>query len=155
MADLQAIATALAAVVGTVVATSGTESRSLTCTADLPDSIATEALLVYPPEEATLALILGPRFDDHYIYVIRYLGDPLSTPARTRWLYAWATALRPRVQTNVDLDVAGVVQAEMTSMRVALDGQQYTSAADAALRDFDVVEIPVDVHVLQNTTASI
>ena len=154
--NLQTIANAIATVVGQVTATSSTgETETLTCTADLPDSIGHAALLVYPPEEATLGLIMGPRYDDHYTFVVRLLRDPLSVTPRTKWLYAWATALRPKVQANVDLDVAGVMQAEMTFMRVELDGERYTSAETSQLRDFDVVEIPVDVHVIENTSASI
>lgn len=149
--NLQTIATAIATTFGTVTATSVTgETESATATADLPNSIAKgPVLLVFPPEAADLSLVMGVRYDDHYLFTVRLLRDPLDTTPRTRWLYAWATALRPRVQTNIDLDVAGVVETQATRMRVELDGESYAGTT------FDVVEIPVDVHVLENTTASI
>jgi hypothetical protein len=150
--NLQTIANALATTIGTVNATNGSETESLTATADLPDQVNTKALLVLPPETANLDLIMGPRLDDHYLFRVVVLRDPMSVSARVKWLYAWATALRTKVQQNVDLDVAGVVEAQATAMRIELDGETYASLYG---RPQDVVELMVDVHVLENTTAAI
>jgi hypothetical protein len=152
--DLQAIANGLATTIGTVVATNGTSTETATCTADLPDTVAATALLVYPPVDATLGLILGPKFDDHWLFMVRLLRDPLSVPQRTRWLYAWATALRPAAQAHYQLAVVGVMQAEARRMRVELDGERYSSAS-GGLQAFDVVEFEVDVHVQELTTVAL
>ena len=152
--NLQTIATALATTIGTVVATDSLgATETMTATAALPDSIATKALLVFPPETADLGLIMGPRLNDHYTFRVVMLRDPLTVAARVRWVYAWATALRIRVQTNIDLDVAGVVETQATSMRLEIDGERYAGLFGATT--FDTVEMFVDVHVLENTTVSI
>lgn len=151
--NLQTIATNLASVIGTVTATNGSETESLTATAELPDTIAQRALLVFPPS-GDLALIMGPRLDDHYTFRVALLRDPVAMGPRTRWLYAWATALRTRVQSNIDLDTAGVVEAQAVSMRMDFDDEQYGFIAGGVGR-FDVVELFVDVHVQENTSAAI
>jgi hypothetical protein len=152
--DLMAIATNLAARYVDVVATNGSETETATATAELPDSVASLALLVYPPEAADLSLLPGPSLDDHYLFAIRLLRDPLSTPTRTRWLYAWGTAMRTRVQQKVQLDLPGVVaMASAVSMRIEIDGERYSSV-DGTYAPFDVVEVGVDVHVREPTTAA-
>ncbi len=151
--NLQTIANALATTIGTVTATSGTETESATASADLPNSVARLALVIYPPTNADLNIIMGPRYDDQYDFVVRLLRDPVDVPTRTRWLYAWATALRARVQTDFDLGVAGVTQTQSTAMRVELDGEKYASS-DGTFADFDVVEMTARVWVLENTTVT-
>lgn len=148
--NLQTIANGVAARFVNVTATNGSETETASATADLPDTVAKLALLVYPPE-GDLAVNMQPYLNDHYRFAVRLLRDPLSMPARSRWLYAWATAMRPLVQANVNLDVAGVVEAQAVSMRVAIDGQQYSST-DGTYRLFDVVELIVDVHIYEQTT---
>lgn len=150
--DLATIAAGVAARFAGVTATNGTATETATATHLLPNNVGTLALLVYPPE-ADLDLVPGPRLDDHYIFPVRLLRDPVDVPTRSAWLYAWATALRTKVQANVDLDVSGVHEAKATSMRLSLDGVQYASAS-GGLQDFDLVEVLVDVHVFENTTVS-
>jgi hypothetical protein len=153
--NLQTIADALAATVGTVTATAPDGStEQLTCSAHMPDVVSKSALWVVPPFDGDLGLIMGPRLDDHWQFGIRLARDPMSMASRTRWLYAWATALRTRVQTNIDLGVAGVVEAQAVRMRVEIDGYVYASATGSAAL-FDTVDMQVDVHVLENTSASI
>jgi hypothetical protein len=147
--DLKVIADAVAARFVNVVATNGTETETATATADLPNQVVKLALLVYPPT-GDLGLIMGPKLDDHYIFPVRLLRDPLNVPSRSQWLYAWATAMRTRVQQNIDLDVAGVAEAQVTAMRAQIDGHTYGQGSAAAL--FDVVEVMVDVHVYELTT---
>jgi hypothetical protein len=152
--NLKTIADAIATTFGTVIATNGTETETLTATADLPNSVAKAALLVFPPF-GDLEIIMGPRYADTYEFPVRLLRDPLSVPQRTRWLYAWATAMRVRIQTNVDLDVAGVSTAEAVSMRVEIDGEPYVSDATSQLKKFDVVEVVVRVKLNEVTTLAI
>lgn len=152
--DLKVIADGLAARFANVTATNGSETETATATADLPDTIATLALLVYPPLDADLDIDLGPKLDDHYLFTVRLLRDPLSMPARTRWLYAWATALRTKVQQDMDLGVAGVAWARATRMRVQIAGQPYSNVT-GQFPNFDVVELTVDVHVYEITTIGI
>jgi hypothetical protein len=155
--NLQTIATAIATTVGTVAATSGSETETLTATADLPDAVGKSALLVFLPS-GELSMTMGPNIDDHYLFSVLLLRDPLSTAARVRWLLAWASALRGRIATNIDLDVPGVVEAQATALRIELGGerggQPYPSAAGGTY-NFDVVEMTVDVHVIEHIAASI
>lgn len=151
--DLKTIADALAARFVNVTATNGSETETATATADLPNQIAKLALLVYPPT-GDLNIVMGPRLDDQWDFTVRLLRDPLDVPVRSQWLYAWATALRTRVQANVDLDVAGVTQAQATSMRLAIDGFNYSPMV-GRLAPFDVVEMTVRVWILENTTLAI
>lgn len=148
--NLKAIADGIAARFVNVTATSGTDTQTVTATADMPNSVAKIALLVYPPS-GTLNIIMGPKLDDEYDFPVRLLLDPLNYPTRSRWLLAWATALRVRVQTSWSLGIAGVLQAETISMRVELDGEKYSSV-DGVFRDFDVVELVVRVHVYELAT---
>lgn len=153
--NLKTIADALAARFVNVVATNGSLTETATATADLPNQVSKLALLVYPPT-GDLNIVMGPRLDDQYDFAVRLLRDPADMTARSQWLYAWATAIRTKVQANVDLDVAGVTQAQAVSMRVAIDGDRYASPLNTTGGDpFDVVELTVRVWVLENTTASI
>jgi hypothetical protein len=155
--DLNAIATAIATTVGTVAATSGSETETLTATADLPDAVGKRALLVTLPS-ADLGMTMGPHIDDHYLFSVVMLRDPLKVAPRVRWLLAWATALRGRIATNIDLDVPGVVEARATALRIELGndrgGYPYVSAGGGTI-NFDVVEMTVDVHVIELIAASI
>jgi hypothetical protein len=145
--NLKTIADALASVVGTVTATNGTDTESATATADLPNQVGRLALLVYPPT-GTLNIVMGPRLDDQYDFPVKLLRDPLDMPARSQWLYAWATALRGRVQTSWSLGVSGVTQAQVVAMRVEPDGERYAGPSNTPGGDFfDVVELTVRVSV--------
>jgi hypothetical protein len=149
--NLKTIADALATRFASVTATNGSETETATATADLPDQVSTLALLVYPPT-GDLSLSMG-RVLDAYDFPVRLLRDPLSTPARTRWLYAWANALRPLVHQQFTLGVTGVTQAEAVGMRVAIDGQRYAAPQGTAGGDpFDVVEVIVRVQVFEVAT---
>ena len=151
--NLKTIADGVAARFVAISATNGSDTETATATADLPNSITRLALLVYPPT-GTLNIVMGPKLDDQYDFYVRLLRDPLNVPNRTQWLYAWATALRVRVQTSWSLGIAGVTQAETVAMRVEIDGEKYASA-DGVYRDFDVVELVVRVHVFEVATIGI
>jgi hypothetical protein len=145
--DLQVIANGLATTVGTVTATNGSQTESATATADLPNKVGLAALLVYPPI-GTLNVVMGPRLDDQYDFFIKLLRDPVDMPDRTRWLYAWATALRGRVQTSWSLGISGVTQAQVTAMRTQIEGERYAGLLNTRGGDlFDVVELTVRVWV--------
>ena len=148
--NLKTIADGVAARFVNVTATNGSATETATATADLPNQVGKLALLVFPPERAELSLNMG-RALDAYDFTVRLLRDPLSVPERSQWLYAWATALRPLVWQGFTLGIAGVTQAESTTMRVELDGQKYSSV-DGTFADFDVVEITVRVQVFENAT---
>ena len=142
--DFRTIATGLATTIGTL--TVGSESA--TATASLPNNVGKLALLVYPPEGDLSFLMGGPHLNAHLIFPVRLLRDPLDVPNRTDALLDWATVLWPRPKANYDLDVAGVIEATATTIRVAIDGQQYSSV-DGSFARFDVVELMVDVHVYE------
>lgn len=147
--NLQTIADAIAVTIGTVTVTSGAETESATATADLPNQVAGNALLVYPPTSSTLSLNMG-RALDTYDFSLKLLRDPINMPTRTRWLYAWATALRPLVWTHFTLGVAGVTEAEAVDMRVEIDGEKYASLLNTIGGDaFDVVDITIRVQVFE------
>jgi hypothetical protein len=144
--DFKAIATALASTIGTV--TVGAETA--TATARLPNSVGILALLVYPPE-GDLSFLMGPMLNAHLLFPVRLLRDPTSVPDRTDALLDWATALWPKPQSNYDLGVTGVIEAQAQSIRIEIDGQQYSSI-DGTFARFDVVELMVDVHVYELAT---
>jgi hypothetical protein len=149
--DLKVIADGIAGRFVSVTATNGSATETLTATADLPDTVAKEALLVYPPTGA-LNIIMGPRLDDQYDFYVKLLRDPLTMKARSQWLLAWATALRTRVQTSWSLGIAGVTQAETVAMRAEIDGEKYSSP-DGTYRVFDVVELTIRVWVWEIATS--
>jgi hypothetical protein len=108
-------------------------------TASLPDSIAKgPVLLVYHPT-AALEIGVNRMRNDHYVYPVRLLRDPIGYPTRSDWLYAWHDATRDRVEGNVDLDLPYVARATLVSARVELDGEEYAGVK------FDVVEFAVSV----------
>lgn len=145
--DLKVIADALASTFGTMTATNGSETETAVATADLPDQVAQLALLVYPPETGSLEIGVSARRNDLYTFMVRILRDPLSTPARTQWLYAWFNAIHDKIiTTHIALGLAYVSQAEPVAMRAAIDGQQYSST-DGTYAAFDVVELEVQVMV--------
>ena len=150
--NLKTIADNLAACYTAVTATYGAESQTLTATADLPDTI-DRALLVYPPT-GTLSLATGVQRNDEYTFRVLYLQDPLSTPARVGWLYAWFGALRDKAEANMDLGLAYVRWAKTTEVRMDLDGEPYSY--NGVFKQLDVVELTVVVRVEETvTTASI
>jgi hypothetical protein len=140
--NIKTIADALAARFVNVTA----YGETATATASLPNNVSTLALLVYPPEVDLAYLMGGPKLNAHLTFPVRLLRDPLSVPERTDALLAWATALWPLPQQNFDLDVAGVLEAQATHIRIEVDGQSYAGVL------FDVVELTVDVHVYELTT---
>ena len=147
--NLQTIANAIATTLGTVTATNGTVSESVTASADLPNQVTQLALLVYPPT-GSLNIVMGPHLDDSYDFEVRLLRDPLSMPGRTQWLYAWFTALRPLIQTHVSLGVAGVTQAQAVGARLEIEGVRYASPANTPGGDlFDLVELTIRVQVFE------
>jgi hypothetical protein len=71
-------------------------------------------------------------------------------PARSRWLYAWATALRPLVWTHLTLGVTGVTEAQAVDMEMLIDGEKYASPLNTPGGDpFDVVSITIRVQVYE------
>jgi hypothetical protein len=147
--DFRTIGTALATTIGTI--TVGSETA--TATAQLPDSVGKLALLVYPPIGDLSFLMGGPMLNAHLNYPVKVLRDPLGVPARTDALLDWATALWPKPQANYDLNVAGVIEAQATNIRIEIDGEKYASV-DGTFGVFDVVEMTVDVHVYELATFS-
>lgn len=145
--DIKAIADGVAARFVNITATNGSLTETATATADLPDSVATRALLVYPP---TGSLVIGTSATnrDEYDFAVRLLRDPVGGYAvRSQWLYAWANALRGRVELDMDIGLPTYVEdAAASAIRLALDGHQY-SQPDGAFRPFDVVELTVHVQV--------
>lgn len=141
--DLKAIADGIAAQFVNVTATYGGQTQTLTATADLPDTLVAEALLVYPPTGA-LDLNIGYQRDDEYTFRVLYLQDPISVPARVGWLYAWQQALRDKVEANMDLGLSYVVWARATESRMELDGESYSY--NGVYKPLDVVEI---THVVK------
>lgn len=141
--NLKTIADNLATTVGSVTATYGSDTQTLTATADLPDSI-DRALLVYPPT-GVLSLNVGTQRDDEYEFRLLYLSDPLSVTARVNWLYAWHDALRDKAESNMDLGLSYVQWVRATSSRLELDGELY-SVTGGGLKPVDVVEV---IHLVK------
>lgn len=149
MADLKVIADALATQYGTISATFGSTTETVTATASLPDTIDL-ALLVYPPS-GLLQLELGPNRNDLWDFPVRLLRDPISMPARTDALYAWLNALRDVAEAKKRLGLAYVVNVESVSARLEFEGQGY-SFPDGKFKQFDVVEIVNQVRVQELVT---
>ena len=144
--DLKVIADAIAARYVNVTATNGGLTETATATADLPDSVGHLGLLVYPPS-GSLEVAFGATNRDQYDFMVKLLRDPVSMATRTQWLYAWANALRGRVELDMDLGLPLVVeQAETTTLRMAIDGEQYADVT-ATYRPFDVVELTIHVQI--------
>lgn len=147
--DLKAIADALAGQFTGVTATlaTGPEPIAFGPTATLPNELATgPALLVYHPVGA-LEIGLGRRRNDHYDFPIRLLRDPLSVPARSDALYAWATAMRDRVERKTILGLpAYVAKVSLVTMRIEIDGITYADSL------FDLVELIARVLVIETVS---
>jgi hypothetical protein len=144
--NLYTIATAIATTFGTVTATNGTETETVTATADLPDQVSNLVLLVFPPF-GPIEIGASQRRNDLYTFPVRLLRDPLSVPARTRWLYAWYDAIHDRIATtHIALGLSYVSMAEPTQMRAEIDGAKYSSV-DGTYADLDVVELMLEVLV--------
>lgn len=148
--DFQTIANGIATRFANVTATNGAATETASATADFPDQVSKLALLVYPPDASTLSLNMG-RALDAYDFHVKLLRDPVGMAGRTAWIYAWATALRPLTWRGFTLGIAGVTQAEATVMRVAIDGENYSSV-DGTYGVFDVVDITVVVQVFELAT---
>jgi hypothetical protein len=145
--DLKATADALAGRFTGITATVGSTTESLElCTARLPNAIGKgPVLLVYPPT-GLLHLGTSRRREDTWDYLVKLLRDPVDMPERTDWLYAWANAMRDRVEANYDLDLAYVAWAGMEGeARLQIDGEQY-SQIGGAFAPFDVVEMTARVR---------
>jgi len=148
--DLKAIADNLAACYTAVSATYGGETQTLTATADLPDTI-DRALLVYPPS-GTLSLAVGSQRDDEYTFRVLYLQDPLSTPARVGWLYAWFGVMRDKAEANMDLGLSYVKWCKTIEVRMELDGEPYSY--NGVFKQLDVVDITHVVKVQETVTTA-
>lgn len=146
--NLKAIADAIAGRFTGVTATvdGKTESIRVGPTASLPDALADgPALLVYHPTGA-LDVGVSQLRSDTYDFPVRLLRQGVRYGLRSDALYAWATALRDRVEMNMDLDLAYVAWAQPVGMRVELDGENY--AGDL----YDVVEIDVRVRLYESVS---
>jgi hypothetical protein len=146
--DLKVVADAIAARFTGLTATNGTatEALAITPTASLPNDLAKgPAILVYHPD-GSLGMEMSPHATDTWDFPVRLLRDPLDYPGRSDWLYAWATAMRPRVWQQFTLGITGVTQAAAVAMRVELDGQAYAG------KTFDVVELTVRVQTWELAT---
>lgn len=137
--NLKSIADAIAARFTGV--TAGGVAIAVGPTASLPNQIGKgPALLVFHPVGD---LSVGPmrQRDDTYAFPVRLLIDPLNYPARSDALYAWADALRDRVEMNIDLDLAYVAWARVSAIRLDLDRDDFYGGL------YDVVELLVSVRV--------
>lgn len=143
--NLKSIADGIATELASLTATNGSLTETVSATADLPNAVGKLALLVYPPT-GDLGMGPGKRRADTYEFPVRLLRDPLNAPARTQWLYAWFNALRDEVEKNMDLGLSYVAWASPVSLRMTLDGEEYSSA-DGTFAAFDVVELIVRVRV--------
>lgn len=146
--DLKVIADALATTIGTVTA----YGETATATARLPNQVGKLALLVYPPE-GELEIGLGRQRNDHYVFMVRVLRDPLDVPGRSDALYAWANAIRDLAETDMDLGLEYVKKVTTFGLRMAIDGQLY-SGLSGGKEDFDVVEFGVRLLV-KETVATV
>jgi hypothetical protein len=143
--DLQVVADAIAARFVAITAANGSDTETVTGTADLPDQVSKLALLVYPPT-GTLEIGLSRSREDTLDFPVRLLRDPpANVPGRSQWLYSWVNALRDRVEMDMDLGLAYVAWAKPISLRMEIDGQQYSSV-DGTFAQFDVVELIVQVR---------
>ena len=145
--NLKTVADAIAARYVGITATVGNTTETVSATASLHNQVGKLALLVYPPT-GDLSIGLGRMRDDSLDFPVRLLRDPFSMPARSDWLYAWTTALRDRLETNMDLDLSYVAWAQCVSLRVEPDGESYASL-EGSLASFDVVEFIVRVHLTE------
>lgn len=141
--DLKVIADAIAARYVGVTATYSGNTQTLTATADLPDTLVAEALLVYPPI-GELDIRVGQQRDDHYTFRVMYLQDPLSVTARVNWLYAWHNSLRDRAEAQMTLGLSYVKWCRVTESRMDLDGESYSY--NGVYKPLDVVEL---THVVK------
>jgi hypothetical protein len=144
--NLKAIADAIAGRYAGITATNGsaTEGLQSTPTASLPNAVTKgPVILVFPPTGETQIGTSAIR-QGEVTYLVRMLRDPINMPDRTDWLYAWDNAMRDRVEGNLDLDLpAYVAEAEVTSFRLEIDGEDY------GLAFFDVVEHTVTVTIYE------
>lgn len=144
--DLKAIADGIATTIGTVTA----NGETATATARLPNQVSTLALLVYPPI-GDLEIGIAKMRNDHYVFPVKLLRDPTDVPGRSDALYAWATALRDLVETNLDLGLTYVARASVVALRMEIDGEKYSSVT-GDYAPFDVVELRVNVLVREVVT---
>lgn len=131
----------------TVTIGAATEGIVVGPTASLPNAIAQgPALIVFPPS-GVLDVGVSAWRQDRLRFPVRLLRDPLDVPARTDALYAWFTALRDKVEANIDLGLPTyVAYAQPVSMRIELDGGEYAG------RSFDVVELLVEVELREHVS---
>lgn len=143
--NLKTIADAIATQFAGTTATAGSTTYSLavTPTATLPNTIAKgPVVLVFHPV-GQLEIGVAQRRNDHYDFPVRLLTDPLDYPRRSDALYAWATALRDKVEAKLQLGLTYVAQATAVAMRIELDGYDYGEIT------YDMVEIVIRVHVIE------
>jgi hypothetical protein len=148
--DLYAIATAIAGQFAGMSVTSGTETMSLASapTPDLPDAITKgPVILVFPPE-GELSIGVSALNQDVYDFPVRWLRDPLNYPARSRWVWAWQTAMRYKVEANMDLGLAYVAWAKAVATRAGVDIGEYNGVAK-----YDLVEYIIRVRINEVATA--
>ena len=139
--NLAAIATAIAG--RFVGVTAGGQSIAVGPTASLPNTIAKgPALLVFHPT-GSLEFGAFKQRNDEYDFPVRLLIDPLNYPQRSDALYAWADALRDRVEMDMDLGLSYVVSAKATAIRLALDVDDFYGT------QFDMVELIVRVKLFE------
>lgn len=146
--NLKDIADAIATQFVGVTTTVGSTTHALATppTATLPNTIAKgPVLLVFHPV-GQLEIGVSRRRNDHYDFPVRLLTDPLDYPRRSDALYAWATALRDKVETHLQLGLSYVASAQAIAMRLELDNDDFYGGG------FDLVEIIVRVHIMEIVT---
>jgi hypothetical protein len=143
--NMQAIADAIAGRFTGV--TAGGVAIAVGPTASLPNAIAKgPALLVFHPT-GSLEIGMGRMRNDVLTFPVRLLLDPLDYPTRSAALYAWADALRDRVEMDMDLGLAYVTWARATAIRLELDVATWYGGG------FDMVELTIEVRVREVVTS--
>lgn len=144
--DLLAVADAIASTfVGASATVSGTTETLTadTATARLPNTVGQGPMLVVFPPSGPLGIGVSKLRYDTLTYTVRLLRDPLDYPTRTAWLYAWATAIRDRVETNMDLGLTYVAWAKATALEMHVVGDGEYTYGDVP---YDTVVLGVEVR---------
>lgn len=143
--DLLATADAIAGRFTGITATVDGVTRSLVaCTARLPNDLGQgPAIVVFPPS-GDVSIGVSRRRYDTLDFPVRLLVDPVDYPTRTAWLYAWANAMRDRVEMDMDLGLAYVAWAMAVGLSINVVGDGDTMRYGAL--EYDVVELTVRVR---------
>lgn len=117
-----------------------TEGIAVGPTSRLPNAVGRGVnLLVFHPT-GPLDIGVSKLRSDTLDFPVRMLRDPLDTPGRSDWLYAWYDAMRDRVEMDMDLGLSYVAWARPISMAAQIEGFEYAKVP------VDMVELVVRVR---------